>query len=213
MILSHRGRVTHISIGDLTITASDNGLSPDRCQAIISTNAGILLIGPLGTNFREILMEIHTFSFKQMHLKRSSAKWWLFCLYLNVLKVHGTDDKYWNYPTFYVIYTRGFTWAFFYHRSCIFLEWRCWRNEFKQSNKLTLSTSAVILSVWIGQDSSPRFCWSSAMNIANLRKRRRLSERGMSFIWDHRIVPGHFCLYISKQVLSQWEKSWHNVTY
>ena len=30
---------------------SDNGLSPDQCQAIIWTNAGILLIGPLGTNF------------------------------------------------------------------------------------------------------------------------------------------------------------------
>ena len=39
------------------------------------TNAGILLIGPLGTNFSEILIEIHTFSFKEMHLKMSSGKW------------------------------------------------------------------------------------------------------------------------------------------
>ena len=37
-----------ISIG------SDNGLSPGRCQVIIWTNAEILLIGPLGTNFNEI---------------------------------------------------------------------------------------------------------------------------------------------------------------
>ena len=37
---------------------SDNGLSPGRRQAIIWTNAGMLLIGPLGTNFSEILIEI-----------------------------------------------------------------------------------------------------------------------------------------------------------
>ena len=34
----------------------------------------ILLIGPLGTNFSEILIEIHTFSFKKMHLKMSFSK-------------------------------------------------------------------------------------------------------------------------------------------
>ena len=32
--------------------------SPGRRQAILWINAGILLIGPLGTNFNEILMEI-----------------------------------------------------------------------------------------------------------------------------------------------------------
>ena len=41
-----------------TIIASENDLSPDQHQAIILTNAGILLIGPLGTNFSEILIEI-----------------------------------------------------------------------------------------------------------------------------------------------------------
>ena len=44
-----------------------------------------LLIGPLGTNFSEILIEILTFSFKKMRLKESSAKWRPFCLGLNVL--------------------------------------------------------------------------------------------------------------------------------
>ena len=48
-----------------TTIASDNGLSPVRRQAIISSNAGILLIGPLGTNFSEILIKINTFSFKK----------------------------------------------------------------------------------------------------------------------------------------------------
>ena len=83
--LTHWGRVTHICVSKLTITGSDNGLSPDRRQAIIWTNAGILLIGPLGTNFNEILVEIITFSFKKMRLKVSSAKWRPFCLGLNVL--------------------------------------------------------------------------------------------------------------------------------
>ena len=70
----------------LTIIGSDNGLSPGRRQAIIWTNAGILLIGPLGTNFIEILIGIQTFSFKKMHLKMSSAKWHPFCLGLNALR-------------------------------------------------------------------------------------------------------------------------------
>ena len=38
-------------------------------QAIIWTNAGILLIGPLATNFSEILIEIYIFSFKKTHMK------------------------------------------------------------------------------------------------------------------------------------------------
>ena len=49
--LTHWGRVTHICVGNLTIIDSDNGLSPGRPQAIIWTNVGILLIGPLRTNF------------------------------------------------------------------------------------------------------------------------------------------------------------------
>ena len=52
------GPVTHICVGNLTIIGSDNGLSPGRHQAIIWTNAGILLIGPLRTNISEILIEI-----------------------------------------------------------------------------------------------------------------------------------------------------------
>ena len=83
--LTHWGRVTHICIGNLSIIGSDNGLSPGRRQAITWTNVGILLIGPLGTNFSEILIEIHTFLFKKVHLKMSSGKWRPFCLCLNVL--------------------------------------------------------------------------------------------------------------------------------
>ena len=56
--ITHWGRVTHICVNKLTIIVSDNGLSPGRRQAIIWTNAGIILIGPLGTNFNEIVIEI-----------------------------------------------------------------------------------------------------------------------------------------------------------
>ena len=83
--LTHWGRVTHICVSKLTVIGLDNDLSRDRRQAIIWTNAGILLIGPLGTNFSEILIEILTFSFKKMRLKVSSAKRRPFCLGLNVL--------------------------------------------------------------------------------------------------------------------------------
>ena len=65
--LTHWGQVMHIYVSKLTILGSDNGLSPDQRQAIIWTNAGILLIAPLGTNFSE--------NCKKMHLKMSSGKW------------------------------------------------------------------------------------------------------------------------------------------
>ena len=56
--LTHWGRVTHICVSKLTIIGSNNGLLPDRRQAI---------------------------SFKKMHLKMSSGKWRPSCLGLNVL--------------------------------------------------------------------------------------------------------------------------------
>ena len=85
--LTHWGRVTHICIGNLTIIGPDNILSPGQCQAIIWTNAGILLFGPWGTNFSEILINIQTFSFEKMHLKMLSGKWRPICLGLNVLRI------------------------------------------------------------------------------------------------------------------------------
>ena len=45
-ILIHWGRVMHICISKQTILGSDNGSLPGRHQAIISTNAGKVLIGP-----------------------------------------------------------------------------------------------------------------------------------------------------------------------
>ena len=90
--LTHWGRVPHICISKLSTIGSDNGLSPDRCEAIILTYAGILLIGPFGMNFIEILIEINTFLFKTMHLKISSTKRCLICLRLDVLNNVGEID-------------------------------------------------------------------------------------------------------------------------
>ena len=75
-LLTHWGRATHICVGKLTVIGSDNGLSPGRRQAITWTNAGILLIRPWGPNFSEIFTANQIFSFKKMHLKMSSAKWY-----------------------------------------------------------------------------------------------------------------------------------------
>ena len=63
--LTHWGRVTHMGVSKLNVIGSDNGLSPARRQAIFRTNAGILLIRPLGTKISEIFIEVYTFSFKK----------------------------------------------------------------------------------------------------------------------------------------------------
>ena len=114
----------HICVGNLAIIGSVNGLSPGRRQAIIWTNAGILLIGPIATNFSEILIKIITFSFKKMRSKVSSGKRRPSCLYLKVLSnndnwnmafccliwagFHGTLAKYdflsWFFSNCYVLH-------------------------------------------------------------------------------------------------------------
>ena len=66
--LTHWGWVMHICIGKLTTIGSDNGLSPGWHQAIIWSTDGILLIGPLGTHFSEILIKIQTLSLKRYRI-------------------------------------------------------------------------------------------------------------------------------------------------
>ena len=84
--LTHLGRATHLCVGKLAIIGSDNGLLPGWHHAIIWTSAGILLIGPLETNFNEILFRIQAFVYKKMHLKMLPAEFCPICLRLNVLK-------------------------------------------------------------------------------------------------------------------------------
>ena len=58
---------------------SGNGLSSVWHQAITWTNADLLSIWSLGTNFNEIQINILKLSFVGMHLKMLSVKWWPFC--------------------------------------------------------------------------------------------------------------------------------------
>ena len=67
--LTHRGRVAHICVSKLIIIGSDNGLSLGRLQGIIWTNAEILSILTLGTNFSGISTAINIFSITKLHLK------------------------------------------------------------------------------------------------------------------------------------------------
>ena len=59
------GQMTHICVSKLNIIGSDNGMSPGWRQAIIWTSAGILLMGPLGTN-NEILIFIQENPFQNV---------------------------------------------------------------------------------------------------------------------------------------------------
>ena len=79
----------HIFVSKLTIIGSYNGLLPGQRQAIIWTNAKILLIQTLGINFSEILSYIDTFSFKRLHFKNVvwEFKYRPFCLGLKFLNV------------------------------------------------------------------------------------------------------------------------------
>ena len=72
--LTHLPLVPHLCVSESVSIGSDNGLSPFRRQVTIWTNAGILLIGTLGTNFSEIWIKIQNFSFTKIYFKMSSAK-------------------------------------------------------------------------------------------------------------------------------------------
>ena len=99
-------RLVHIYVSNLTIISSDNGLLPGRCRAIIWTNTGIWLIGPVDINTNEILIEINSFSFKKMHLKMSSAKRRVVLLGPNVLRANMIPEwhKAQHDPVHIVIY-------------------------------------------------------------------------------------------------------------
>ena len=94
---------TYMSVNWVNI-GSESGLSPDRRQAIIWTNTGILLIWPSGTNFSEIRIKIRNFSFMKMHLKMSSGKLRPFC--------SGGDELSPRWTQWFI--------------SCIFMELQAW---------------------------------------------------------------------------------------
>ena len=131
--LTHWGRVTHICVNELTIIGSDNGLLPDRRQAIVSNNAGFLLIGPLGTNFIEISIGIQTFSLKKCTWTCSLRNGVHFFLGLNVLN-HFSNWGPWRNGPHFDIWPSGSIMYFLVvllsqfiinlHFEIIFLKWR-----------------------------------------------------------------------------------------
>ena len=82
------------SMPSYTIIGSDNGLSSDQPQAIIRTNACMLLIRPLSIKFsREMWIKIQQFLFKKASFIVSSARCRLFCLGLNGLTSRGMTQQ------------------------------------------------------------------------------------------------------------------------
>ena len=129
--LTHWGRVTHICVSKLTIIGSDNGLSPGRRQAIICTNAGVVLIRPIGTNFSEILIGNQTFPFKKMHLKMSSAKWRPLYLGLNVLRVKYRLNKHGWVRKFHFLMDGQSSFPFYEITSSPFIKFHFWVSLWK----------------------------------------------------------------------------------
>ena len=68
----------HMSVNRFSV-GSDNGLAPNRRQAITWINADSLLIEPFGTNFSDLWIGIITFSFTKMLVKMLSATKRPFC--------------------------------------------------------------------------------------------------------------------------------------
>ena len=97
-----RGQVAPIHVYKLNIVGANNGLTTGRRQAIIPTNAGILLIRPWGTTLGENWLKFIYFALKKMHLKMLSGTWRPYCLGLKVFKqsrvsqwrLHGPITRY-----------------------------------------------------------------------------------------------------------------------
>ena len=89
---THWGWVMHICVGKLTTIGSDNGLSLVEAKSLTEP----MLIGPLGTKFREIFIEIHIVSLNKVHLKMSSGNWRPFCFLYNVLKLDSVPCSHWR---------------------------------------------------------------------------------------------------------------------
>ena len=100
--------MTHICVAKLTIFGSNNGVSPGRRHAIIWTNAGILLIWPLRTNFNEMLITIHIFSVKKMQTMGVNGGIFFFFFFWG-----GGGGGWWIVFLEHVRSTRLCSWVFF----------------------------------------------------------------------------------------------------
>ena len=98
----------------LTIIVSDNGLSPDRHQAVLWTNAAILSIAHWEIYLSGFILKLHKFLLMEMHLIMSSVKWrpvchrmkyctslriWWFIRHIKTLKVVSHISCTFSQPT------------------------------------------------------------------------------------------------------------------
>ena len=160
--LTHWGRVTYICVSKLTIIGSDNGLSPRRRQAIIWTNAGILLIGPFGTKLSAISIEIVRVSFKKIRLKGSSAKWRPFCLGLNeLIKSHVNiyvgwqqiNTGMWQDACLLSTSREKYGRILVDFRICRIWTWKCVMNLYKYDKMFQLIESEWLINVSVNKAS------------------------------------------------------------
>ena len=121
--------MTHICVVKLIIIGSDNGLSPDRRQAIIWTNVGLLSIGSLRTYFNENLICVNwvslefawlevvsCFSTDRYHFKNA--------LCVSVVESHyhtAHDNKIWPAAQMWQTYNKF--WTNKYTNTYIFPQW------------------------------------------------------------------------------------------
>ena len=83
MLRKNKEKYTEYTVAN-SLRPSDAYLCVNK-PTIIWANAGILLIGPLGRNFCDMLIEIHIPPIKKMHSKMTSTKRGPSCLGLNAL--------------------------------------------------------------------------------------------------------------------------------
>ena len=175
LLLTHWGQVTHICIIKITIIGSDNGLLPGQHQAIIWTNNGIMLIGSLGTNFSEILIEIYAFLFKKMHFfiqenafKNVIGKWRPFCLRLNVLIINYlTHSQRWKvFASSFKLWKTMIMCLPFLFSTCSLAPWaiRNWTRSGRELSMALISGVAPLMVV-----ASRYALWSSKYSTTSFR--------------------------------------------
>ena len=140
--------MTHICVDELTIIASDNGLSPGRRQAIIWTNAGILSIEPLGINFSEMTsilsrpqcVKYHDISISDRGLASLNLCVCIIVIYL----VNGMCTNEQNIPDILTL----FCWIDlrkhkqkYFLLSCLNSETNCWNNSSWKAETLLFYTT------------------------------------------------------------------------
>ena len=136
--------MTHVCVSKLTIIGSDNGLLPGWRQAIIWTNAGILLSGPLRTYFSEIWIEILIFLWKKVTFENVVYKMFissrpqcvnsLIHLIVFIHSQHKCNKEWWSW---YHLLSSG-SWYWCYENSegfmisLITIWYAQWHNEFPE---------------------------------------------------------------------------------